>query len=204
MELLLATVSGAVVAGFLLDGRLADLGGLEIRWTGLAFAGLCLQLVSGPGIAAPLACFILSFVALAVFAVVNLRVTGFPLILAGVAFNAFVIVLNQGMPVSERALVATGRIASIDVLAQSPPATHHLATDGDVAAFLGDVIAVPSPIAQAISVGDVLTYAGIAVVIVAGMRASAMLREGEDGRADRAALNDEPAAMETLGAEPPP
>ena len=202
MELLLATISAAVVIGFLLNGRLADLSGLEIRWTGLAFAGLCLQLVSGPGIAVPVACLSLSFVVLSIFAVVNLRVVGFPLILAGVALNALVIGLNQGMPVSERALVATGRIATIDALTQAPPPKHHLATRDDVAMFLGDVIAVPRPIAQAISVGDVLTYAGIGVVIVAGMRAS-VLRRGE-GVDDRAPFDDEPAVLERLGAEPPP
>ncbi|MGH2629554.1 MAG: DUF5317 family protein [Actinomycetota bacterium] len=202
MALLLATISAAVVIGLLLDGRVANLSGLELRWTGLALAGLCLQLVSGPGIAVPLACLYLSFVVLSVFAAVNLRVIGFPLILAGVALNAIVIGLNQGMPVAERAIVATGQIATIDDLTHAPPPKHHLATGDDLAMFLGDVIAMPRPIAQAISVGDVLTYAGIGVVIVAGMRAPALRRGGEDGDADPAAF-DEPGTLERLGAEPP-
>ena len=47
---------------------------------------------------------------------------------------------------------------------------HHLADGDDRALFLGDVIAIPPPIAQAISVGDFYTYGGVAVVIVAAMR----------------------------------
>jgi hypothetical protein len=36
--------------------------------------------------------------------------------------------------------------------------------------FLGDVIALPPPIGQAISVGDIFTYTGVFVVIIGGMR----------------------------------
>jgi hypothetical protein len=36
--------------------------------------------------------------------------------------------------------------------------------------WLGDVIALPPPISQAISLGDIFTYGGVGVVIVSGMR----------------------------------
>jgi hypothetical protein len=36
--------------------------------------------------------------------------------------------------------------------------------------ILGDVIAIPQPIGQIVSLGDVLTYGGVAWVVVAGMR----------------------------------
>ncbi len=51
-----------------------------------------------------------------------------------------------------------------------PYPKHHLATDDDLLRYLGDAIAVPSPIEQAISVGDILTYGGVGIVIVAAMR----------------------------------
>ena len=38
------------------------------------------------------------------------------------------------------------------------------------AGFLGDVIAIPPPLAQAISLGDIFTYGGVAVVVISGMR----------------------------------
>jgi Family of unknown function (DUF5317) len=47
---------------------------------------------------------------------------------------------------------------------------HHLADDDDRLLALGDVIALPAPIGQAISIGDIFTYGGVVVVVVAGMR----------------------------------
>jgi hypothetical protein len=40
---------------------------------------------------------------------------------------------------------------------------------------------VPQPVGQAISIGDLFTYGGVGVVIVAGMRAPAGRREDEEG-----------------------
>ncbi|MDQ3210483.1 MAG: DUF5317 domain-containing protein, partial [Actinomycetota bacterium] len=69
---------------------------------------------------------------------------------------------------------------------------HHLASQDDLVVFLGDVIALPQPIGQAISVGDIFTYGGVGVVIVAGMRAHAARREdeGESKEPDRMARGD--------------
>jgi hypothetical protein len=47
-------------------------------------------------------------------------------------------------------------------------AKHHLATEDDHVRFLGDVIAI-EPLQQAISAGDVLTYGGVMMLIVAAM-----------------------------------
>jgi hypothetical protein len=47
---------------------------------------------------------------------------------------------------------------------------HHLAGPDDRLLFLGDVIAVPAPVSQVISVGDVFTYGGMAIVIAGSMR----------------------------------
>jgi Family of unknown function (DUF5317) len=47
---------------------------------------------------------------------------------------------------------------------------HHLASSDDRLLFLGDVIAIPQPVGQVISIGDVFTYAGVSVVIAAAMR----------------------------------
>jgi hypothetical protein len=47
---------------------------------------------------------------------------------------------------------------------------HHLAGPDDRMLFLGDVIAVPAPVSQVISVGDLFTYGGMAVVIAGAMR----------------------------------
>ena len=72
---------------------------------------------------------------------------------------------------------------------------------GPWCSFLGDVIGLPPPVAQAISVGDIFTYGGVAVVIAAGMRR----KPEEDGcRTALVAEGDRMPAAEdaTVGREP--
>ena len=107
--------------------------------------------------------------------------------------NFLVIGVNQGMPVSSQALEASGQAATLDDLIDNPYPKHHLASDDDVVVFLGDVIALSEPVGQAISVGDIFTYGGVAVVIVAGMRSPAGRRDDEE--ADGAAGVDDAGAM---------
>jgi hypothetical protein len=156
--------------GFLLGGRLRNLADLEIEWPWLALMGLALQFVTGPGSTVPLVCLYLSFALLIVFTIKNIRVFGFPVILAGVLCNLLVIGINGGMPVSKHALRSSGQGQFLGDLENNPYPKHHLATDADLLRYLGDAIAVPSPVEQAISVGDILTYGGVGVVIVGAMR----------------------------------
>jgi hypothetical protein len=110
-----------------------------------------------------------SFALLVTFALANARLRGFEMIALGLILNFLVIGVNAGMPVSRRALVASDQIATLDYLERYGGAKHHLAGAGDRLSFLGDVIAIPSPIAQAISPGDVFTYAGAALFVILGM-----------------------------------
>jgi hypothetical protein len=126
----------------------------------------------------------------------NIRIVGFPIILVGIAMNFLVIGLNQGMPVARHALVSSGQADTLDDLISNPYPKHHLASDDDFVGFLGDVIGVPQPVGQAISIGDLFTYGGVGVVIVAGMRAPAARREDEEGDD---ALAAEAGAMQHAG-----
>lgn len=187
MKLMLVSLSLAVLAGIAFGGRMRNLSTVRLRWTGLAMAGFALQWVYGPGTLIPLTCLYLSFVLLTVFAIKNLPIVGFWIILAGVAMNFLVIGLNQGMPVAEQALMASGQADTLDDLIKNPWPKHHLASDDDVVLFLGDVIALPQPVGQAISLGDIFTYGGVGVVIVAGMRTPG---RREDEEAQRGSAND--------------
>ena len=171
MRLILLTLVPTLVLGYLLGGRLDHLMTLRIRLAPLALIGFAMQLVNPPG-DWPLYMLLGSFVLLWVFAIVNHRITGFSLIIVGVALNFLVIAANDGMPVSKQALIASGQADTIGDLVDDADSyvKHHLAGPDDVVLFLGDVIAVPPPISQAISIGDIFTYGGVAVVIVAGMR----------------------------------
>jgi hypothetical protein len=84
--------------------------------------------------------------------------------------NFLVIGVNAGMPVPRWSLERSDQIQELDFLIEHGGAKHHLATEDDTLMFLADVIPLPSPIRQSVSAGDVVTYAGVAYVIVAGMR----------------------------------
>ena len=159
----------AVSFGYLLGGRLSWLSELPIRLGPLALVGLLLQLWNPPG-RWPFVILLLSFALLFVFTVTNRPITGFALITAGLVLNLGVIALNAGMPVSRHALVASDQTDTLLPLLAEGGAKHHLATDDDRLLFLADVIPIPAPIRQVISVGDLFTYGGVAVVVVAGMR----------------------------------
>jgi len=197
MKLMLGSLSLALLVGLLLGGRLHNLSSIHLRWMGLAIVGFALQFVTGPGTGVPLACLYASFVLLTAFAIKNIRVVGFPIILVGIAMNFLVIGVNQGMPVARQALEASGQSDTLDDLIDNPYPKHHLASDDDYVVFLGDVIALPQPIGQAISLGDIFTYGGVGVVIAAGMRTPAARREDEEiDERDRA---DDPGAMQHAG-----
>lgn len=169
MRLVGLIIVAAVGLGYVLGGRLSRLSELPIRLGPLALAGLLLQLWNPPG-RWPYAVLLLSFALLFAFTLLNRRITGFALITAGLVLNVGVIVLNGGMPVSRHALVASDQRETLLPLLEDGGAKHHLATDDDRLLVLADVIPIPSPIRQVISVGDLFTYGGVGVVVVAGMR----------------------------------
>jgi hypothetical protein len=189
MRLVLASFSLAVVIGFLAGGRLSGLGRLHIRWQPAAVVGLALQFAPWPGTFLPLFFLYLSFALLLVFGSLNIRIAGFPLILLGILANFLVIGVNHGMPVSRTALERSDQSDTLTLLVEDGGAKHHLASPDDHLLFLGDVIPV-AQIQQAVSVGDVLSYAGVMWLIVAGMR------KGAPGRRSRkAALPADPEGV---------
>jgi len=181
MKLMAICMATILAVGYLKGGRLRNIANLQLRWPALALVGLALQFVTGPGDTVPLACLYLSFVLLIVFTVANVRVVGFPVILAGVLCNLLVIGVNGGMPVSGHALEASDQGQFLGELENNPYPKHHLATEDDLLRVLGDVIPVPAPVAQAISLGDILTYGGIGMVVVGAMRAVPARREDSVG-----------------------
>ena len=181
MKLMAICMSVILLVGYLAGGRLRNLANLEIQWPWLALIGLALQFVTGPGTSVPLVCLYLSFALLIVFTIKNIRVFGFAVILAGVLCNLLVIGANGGMPVSKAALRGSDQGRFLGDLENNPYPKHHLATDDDLLRFLGDVIPLPELIAQAISVGDILTYGGVGLVVVGAMRGPSRRREPATG-----------------------
>ena len=176
MKLFFLVITGAVLLGLLLKGRVSRLETLRPHWWGLVLIGLGLQFVplpegaSGKDLVLRTIVLAISYGLLLTFAAANLRITGVPLILVGLTMNAAVIVTNSGMPVGADALRSSGQ-GDVPVWLEAQGADkHHLLTEDDRLAFLADVIPVPQPIGQAISIGDVFIYAGLIWAVVAAMR----------------------------------
>jgi hypothetical protein len=176
MKLLLAVVLLSVCLGYLFGGRLDRLEALRPRWWGLVILGLGIQFiplpngVSGTDLVIRTAVLALSYSLLLTFALVNVRMPGMFLVVIGLACNMTVIVVNGGMPASAQALIDSGQEDVVAYVREQGADKHHLLTDDDRLTFLADVIAVPQPIGQAVSVGDILVYAGLTWLIVATMR----------------------------------
>ena len=179
MRLTILTFAVAITVGLLTGGRLRGLSAVRFRWPYLALVGIALQFFPIGGWEEN-ALVLASFAALCVFTLANIRQPGFVLVFVGLALNLLVIGVNQGMPVSHRALVESGQEDLVDDLVRSGGAKHHLATNEDSLRSLGDVIAIPPPVRQAVSIGDVLMYAGAAWFIVAAMRRRGPTRGSRD------------------------
>ena len=175
MKLVALSLLIALVAGTALGGRVSTLSELRIRAAPLAIVGFAMQVVNPPG-RWPLALLFGSFVLLTIFAVVNLRTPGFAVVLIGIVMNFAVIAVNGGMPVDRDAIVASGQSGTLAGLSEGRGVKHHLAGPDDDLLFLADVIALPRPVAQVISLGDVFTYGGVSVIVAAGMRRRPAIR----------------------------
>ena len=171
MRLILFTFPIAIAIGYALGGRLSNLGRVSFRWPLAGILGVALQFAPVGGSGGYLL-LVASFLLLIVAAAANWRLPGFILIIAGLWLNFMVITVNEGMPVTRQAIVASGQAETLAELVDSPESKHHLAGPDDELLFLGDHIAVPPPVKQAISLGDVLAYTGAMWFVVAGMRRS--------------------------------
>ena len=176
MKLFFLVIAAAVLLGLAFGGRPSKLESLRLHWWGLALVGLGLQFIplpegaGGADLVVRTIALATSYTLLVTFAAANVRVAGMWLILAGLAMNFAVIVANGGMPVGAQTLRDSGQEDVLASLQAERADKHHLLTEGDTLTFLADVIAVPPPIAQAVSIGDVFIYAGLIWVMVAAMR----------------------------------
>lgn len=169
MKFVGVTLLVAIAIGFLLGGGLRGFPSVTIRWWALALVGVILQVlpIAGDG---GFWALLGSFVLLIVFAIVNIRAPGFILILTGLLLNGFVIAANHGMPVTPSAIARSDQLSTLEDLERHGGAKHHLANDGTVLLPLADVIAIPSPIGQVLSVGDLCVYLGVGWFVVVAMR----------------------------------
>jgi hypothetical protein len=160
----------AVVAGWLSGGSLDRLGALPLRSRRLVWGAFAVQavatVVGGPVYPVGLA---VSAGLVAWFLAHNRGVRGTGLVALGLLSNAVVVGLNGAMPVSVDAAGRAGTTTQHILIGDDP--RHEIADRHTRLRALGDVIPLRAPRwPEVVSPGDVLLAAGLAQLVLVGMR----------------------------------
>jgi Family of unknown function (DUF5317) len=124
-----------------------------------------------------------SYAFLLAFCFVNLRISMMWVIGLGIALNALVIGLNQGMPTRDNEVTTrSGRTIEEPI---ERTAKHRPESGDDLLPFLGDRLQVPYPVDEVISIGDVVIGLGIILVCYQGSRVRR--RRSSSSRSERTA-----------------
>ncbi len=181
--MILIVVAALCVASVpLTGGRLGRLGGIQVRalWTApaaLALQVLIVTLLPGGSHELHAVVHIGTYALLGVFLWANRRLSGVTILALGASMNALAIAANNGvMPASERALRMAGLVPSAGFQNSAPVAHPHLL-------WLGDLLPVPGPLPNVMSIGDLVIFAGMLVFLhrICGRR-SGMLHPVVDER----------------------
>jgi len=181
MVLAIVALLVAVALGVATGGSFERLGGISLRARRLVYAAVVVQLVGtlvgGPLYPVGLA---VSAALVAGFLLRNRGIRGTGLLAIGLLSNAVVVGLNGAMPVSEAAAGRAGTTTQ-DILTGAD-ARHELADRDTRLRVLGDVVPVPVPWRpEVVSPGDIAVAAGLAQLVLLGMRSGVTLR-GRHGR----------------------
>ncbi|GAC1377633.1 MAG: hypothetical protein NVSMB4_07090 [Acidimicrobiales bacterium] len=162
--ILVAAVCGAI-AGVVRGGRIVAITATRLRWVALLAIGVVAQLAGQrviPG--AGFALVIVSYLALAVFALRNLALRGMAVVVVGVVLNCAPIAANAGMPVEGRAIVRAGIARPEELSVLRYGAKRHLARRGDHLRALDD--AIPDWLTgEVVSAGDLVIAVGVGAVV---------------------------------------
>jgi hypothetical protein len=160
----LASLVLAVSVSYVRGGRMHRVAEAPLRWTGLLFAGVAVQVIVDLGAArgflpsagwASYGLLLLSQLLVLGWVVANWHLPGTKLITIGLALNALVIGANGAMPVDPAAIQALG-IEGATVSGGK----HVLLDDSTRLPWLADIWPLP-PLRSIISVGDVVLAAGL-------------------------------------------
>ncbi len=161
MLVLAIAVVAAMLVPLLTRGSYARLARTPWYWTPLLFAGLAIQVVLeyvtlprahwhdvGYGL------LVASYVLILGFCARNFVLKGIGIVMIGIACNALVIALNQGMPVKIPPKWQHQRWAE-------PTVKHHPQQHDDKLVFLSDTIVLEHPYDAVLSFGDLILAVGL-------------------------------------------
>lgn len=151
----------AMLVPLFTGGSYARLGELRWPWATLLVLGfglqIALELVALPGERMHdlgFGALVASYVLILGWCTANLLKRGMSIVLLGVALNALVITVNQGMPVDVPP--AWERDHPVEATVK-----HHPQIDDDRLVFLGDIIVLPPPFDTVLSFGDLIMMVGL-------------------------------------------
>ena len=176
---MMIAVGLGLLVGLVAGGRPRNMGHRPLRALMVLLAAVVLQTlpqfvdVSG---STGLACVLGSYGLLLVFALVNVRFVGMPVVLLGLLLNIAVIGVNGGMPVRADAILTVDRAQKLSAIDFG--AKRHLEDPTDRITILGDVLPV-TPLGEVLSFGDVILAAGIANVVFRLLKPAAPRRRRE-------------------------
>lgn len=137
--------------------------------------------------------YMVTLLMLLAFLLVNRRVFGVPILLAGLVLNIMVIGANLGrMPADPQALIATGQLGHAEELIRNGTAANVVLMSGETRLnLLGDYIVLPilGDMGSAYSPGDLVALVGEAVLVYG------MVRKKRSQRVDPA--GDKPAGSDS-------
>ncbi len=167
MSFFLITLATALGIALVTGGSLNRLLETRLAATKVLFAALGIQVAldffwNGPSSAVSHVLLVASYGLLLWFCAANVALKGMGVVAIGIALNAAVITLNQGMP------IRTGGTFEETV-------KHHAERPSDKLMPLADVIVV-SPVSQALSFGDLIMVVGLVDVLIHRSRAGASRR----------------------------
>lgn len=148
----------------LTGGKLSRLAKLQLRWLWTAPLALFLQVVIT--VILPdghhtlhSAVHVVTYALLCTFLWANMKIPGVRVITIGAALNLIAILANKGvMPASRTAERIAGEVQSSGYHNATPVAHPHLM-------WLGDLIPVPGPLPNVLSIGDCIIFAGMLVLL---------------------------------------
>jgi hypothetical protein len=184
----LAVLGVALVSSLLTGGRLRYIENFHLKALPLGVGAFVVQLLiftsRGESLLGALlpGIYVLTLLMLLAFLLVNRRVFGVPILLAGLMLNVLVIGANHGrMPADPQALVATGQGSHAEELLRNGTAANVvLMSDLTHLNFLGDYIVLPflGDVGSAYSAGDLLALAGEAALVYRMVRADRTAQAG--------------------------
>jgi hypothetical protein len=172
--LLLLTLGAATLVVVLTFGSFTELTKLPITAAWLLFLGLGVQIglefvdfpkdqIETTGYAL----LMVSYALILAFCLANFSTKGFGVIAVGIAMNALVIGLNQGMPTVPIGNDEDGKRVEKEI---EQTVKHRPEADDDLLTILDDRIVLPEPFDAVVSFGDLVVSVGICELVYFGSR----------------------------------